>query len=95
MTLNAPSVNVPVLSNSTISIVLAASRASRCFTRKPLRAALVVDMDATRGTASPNACGQAITRTATRRATANAISAPAASQATSVIVPPTTAITVK
>src|SRR3989338_8121816 len=69
ITPNSPLVKVPVLSKSTVSIVRAASRAILCLTRKPLCAALVVDIDATKGTASPNACGQAITRTATRRAT--------------------------
>ena len=67
VTPNTPLVSVPVLSNKTILILRAASKAKRCRTKKPLRAAIVVEIEATKGIARPNACGQAITSTATIR----------------------------
>ena len=48
----------------------------------------------TRGTASPSACGQAITRTVTARSTTNAISRPAAAQLAAVAAPDPIAINV-
>ena len=41
----------------------------------------------TRGTASPSACGQAMTITVTMRSTANGASAPRANQTNSVVAP--------
>ena len=49
----------------------------------------VVEMATTNGTASPSACGQAMTSTETSRSTANAPVAPSASHTTSVSAPVT------
>jgi len=65
------------------------------FHKKTVWAALVVEMEATSGTASPSACGQATTRTATRRATGEVNFGPAASQEINVANPPATAMAVK
>ncbi len=56
---------------------------------------MVVEMDATSGTARPNACGHAITRTATSRSVANTIPASAKSQSTNVRVPAASAMPVR
>ena len=68
-TRNSPSVNVPVLSKITVSRFRASSSPRRSRTRRPLRAPSVVEMATTNGTASPSACGQAITSTVTIRTT--------------------------
>ena len=70
----APLVSVPVLSNSTVSIVRIRSRARRSLTRIPSRAATAVDSEITSGIASPRACGQAITSTVTVRTMASSTS---------------------
>ncbi len=70
VTVGAPLVSVPVLSNSTTSTVRICSRARRSFTNTPPRAARSVAMETTRGMARPNACGQAITSTVMTRTTA-------------------------
>ena len=64
-TVGRPSVRVPVLSNSTASTVRMRSRASRSFTRMPLRADIAVDRAITSGIARPSAWGHAITSTVT------------------------------
>ena len=61
----APLVSVPVLSNSTVSIVRIRSRARRSLTRMPALADTAVDSEMTSGIARPRACGQAITSTVT------------------------------
>ena len=71
-TRNSPRVSVPVLSNTTASRSRASSRPRRSRTSKPVRAPRVVEMATTSGTASPSACGQAMTSTVTTRSTANA-----------------------
>ena len=66
-------VRVPVLSNTTVSIVRMLSRASRSFTSTPAFAARSVAIDTTRGMARPSACGQAITSTVMVRTTASSV----------------------
>ena len=68
-----PSVSVPVLSKMTMSASRTLSSAVRSRTRMPLRAASVVVMATTSGTASPSAWGQAMTSTVTTRATVSAL----------------------
>ena len=65
MTTWAPLVSVPVLSNSTVSIVRIRSSARRSLTRIPALADTAVDRAMTSGIASPRAWGQAITSTVT------------------------------
>jgi hypothetical protein len=69
----APRVRVPVLSNSTASIVRIRFRASRSLTRIPALADTAVDREITRGIAKPRAWGQAMTSTVTVRTTALSI----------------------
>ena len=83
MTVCAPLVRVPVLSNSTASTVRIRSSASRSLTRMPAFADTAVDSAITSGMASPRACGQAITSTVTVRTTAWSRS-PSAHQTTKV-----------
>ena len=85
-TAGVPLVNVPVLSNNTVSTVRIRSSASRSFTRMPARAATVVEIAITSGIARPSAWGQAITRTVIVRSRAWSGS-PAASQAMNVMAP--------
>ena len=63
VTVWAPLVRVPVLSNRTVLTLRMRSRARRSLTRMPAFAATAVDNAITSGMASPNACGQAMTRT--------------------------------
>ena len=65
MTTWAPLVRVPVLSNSTVSMVRIRSNARRSLMRIPALADTAVDRAMTRGMASPRAWGQAITKTVT------------------------------
>jgi len=51
------------LSNSTVSMLRIASSARRSFTKMPARDDFEVEIAVTSGTASPGACGQAMTRT--------------------------------
>ena len=83
-------VSVPVLSNSTRSMTRTCSRASLSLTRIPLRAASPVEIETTKGMASPRACGQAITSTDTVRTTASS-GLPASSQAAAVTAATATA----
>ena len=70
MTDGFPVVSVPVLSNTTTPTCRIRSSASRSLTKMPLRAAREVEIEITRGMASPRAWGQAITRTVTVRSIA-------------------------
>jgi hypothetical protein len=72
------------LSKTTTSSSRARSSANRSRTRKPLRAARVVEMEITRGMASPSAWGQAMTSTATTRRMTKPPGAPSATQTASV-----------
>ena len=83
----SPSVSVPVLSKTTVVSSRASSSPRRSRTSSPLRAPSVVEIAMTSGTASPSACGQAITSTVTSRSTANAALRPAASHPTKVSAP--------
>ena len=78
VTVCAPLVSVPVLSNSTASTVRIRSSASRSLTRMPARADTAVDSAITSGIARPRACGQAMTSTVTVRTTASSRSPSAA-----------------
>ena len=60
-----PNVNVPVLSNATVSTRRAISSALASFTRMPRFAAMPVPAITATGVARPSAHGQAITSTAT------------------------------
>ena len=86
----APLVSVPVLSNSTTSIVRIRSKASRSLTRIPFFAATAVDSEMTSGIARPRAWGQAITNTVTVRTRASPMS-PSAAHATKVMIAAATA----
>ncbi len=74
----APLVRVPVLSNSTASMVRMRSRARRSLTRMPARAEIDVDRLTTSGMARPRAWGQAMTSTVTVRRKAWSVSPRAA-----------------
>ncbi len=65
VTPNSPLVNVPVLSKIIAWIFLACSNAFLFLMSKPFFAESAVETAITRGTASPRACGQAITITVT------------------------------
>jgi hypothetical protein len=73
----------------------AISKAKRWRTKKPLLAAIVVEMAATKGIASPKACGQAITKTETTLSKAKPSPAFARSHSKKVIKLAETAITVR
>ena len=64
-TVGLPSVMVPVLSSTMVSSLAAFSRASLLLNKIPFSAPLPVPAIMAVGVASPNAHGQAITRTAT------------------------------
>ena len=66
-TRNSPRVSVPVLSKNTAVTLRASSRPRRSRTSSPLRAPRAVEIATTSGTASPSACGQAMTSTVTTR----------------------------
>ncbi len=85
-TRNSPSVSVPVLSKMTVSSFLASSSPRRSRTSNPPFAPNVVEIATTSGTANPNACGQAMTRTVAVRTNASSGS-PSASQVTRVRAP--------
>ena len=89
-----PSVRVPVLSKTTACRSLARSKAARSRMSSPLRADSDVETATTKGTASPSACGQAITITVTVRSSAKAKSLPKASHTPRVAPPPPSATSV-
>jgi hypothetical protein len=86
-TRNSPRVSVPVLSKITASRLRASSSPRRSRTRSPAWAPLLVEMATTSGTASPKACGQAMTSTVTTRTMEKSIGAPISCQTTSVRIP--------
>ncbi len=63
LSVGAPLVRVPVLSNTTASTFRIDSRAKRSVINTPPRAARSVAIETTSGIAKPSACGQAITST--------------------------------
>ena len=71
-----PRVRVPVLSKTTVSIRWARSKAANSWTRIPLRAARVTPATRARGTATPRAQGQEMTRTVRPRTKAASKAAP-------------------
>ena len=71
-TLGAPTVSVPVLSNTTVLILLNRSNCSACRNRKPCFAAAPAATTTAIGVARPNAHGQAITSTLRPNITASA-----------------------
>ena len=83
---------VPVLSKATVRMSRARSKASRLRTRIPWRAASAVAFTITRGIASPNACGHAMTSTVTARSTAKADGARPTSHSPKVALPAATAV---
>src|SRR5690625_1263913 len=66
-------VRVPVLSNTIVDILRDGSKTVLLRINSPFLAETLVDMEATSGTAKPNACGQEITITVTIRYIAKAI----------------------
>jgi hypothetical protein len=83
----SPRVRVPVLSKITTFRSRASSRPRRSRTRSPFCAPRVVEMATTRGTASPRAWGQAMTRTVTVRTMEKSMGAPRNCQTTRVSTP--------
>ncbi len=71
-----PSVSVPVLSNTTVSILWACSKASPDLNRIPSSAPLPVPTMIAVGTASPSAQGQAMTRTLIKMVSENSSDCP-------------------
>ena len=65
LTTGRPSVSVPVLSSTTISIFLLNSKLKASLIRMPSSAPLPIPTIIAVGVASPNAHGQAITNTVT------------------------------
>ena len=81
-TRGSPSVRVPVLSKTTVSTRLKASKAPADLHRMPSRAPLPVPTMMAMGVASPRTQGQEITSTAIALARAKENPSPAASHAT-------------
>ncbi|KKS06847.1 MAG: hypothetical protein UU61_C0028G0001 [Parcubacteria group bacterium GW2011_GWB1_41_4] len=82
VTTGSPFVSVPVLSNTTIFIFFAVSKALLDFIKMPFCAANPVPIITAVGVANPRAQGQAIIKTATKIVRANAKEYPAKSQNT-------------
>src|SRR5690625_6886355 len=87
-------VRVPVLSNTIVDILRDASKAVLLRINSPFLAETLVDMEATSGTANPNACGQEITITVTIRYIAKAIVSPNANKVKNITKHKTNAILV-